>query len=96
MNDAINPAHYKSTKIEPIEVIEDWGLGFCLGNAIKYIARAGKKLEQGMTPIDKEIEDLEKAAWYLNRHIETVKGCRDNVDMLSIETNNNGDEYVNG
>lgn len=39
----IDPPHYKATSIEPIEVIEAWGLGFNLGNAIKYIARANHK-----------------------------------------------------
>lgn len=45
-----------------IDVIEDWLLGFHLGNAVKYIARAGKKGDR--------LEDLKKAAWYLNREIE--------------------------
>ena len=46
-----------------IDAIEAWGLGFCLGNAIKYIARAGKK-----DPA-KTLEDLRKARWYLEREI---------------------------
>lgn len=65
--DAVNkPAHYNAGKIEVIEAIEDWGLDkdFCLGNAIKYIARAGKK-----DPA-KTIEDLNKAIWYINRKIK--------------------------
>lgn len=66
MNDAVNhPAHYTDGKIEVIDFIEDKGLGFCLGNAVKYISRAGKK-----DPA-KTIEDLKKAAWYLNREIQT-------------------------
>ena len=66
--DVINhPKHYNSGNIEPIKVIEDWNLGFHLGNVIKYIARAGKK------DPTKEIEDLEKARFYLNRHINTLK-----------------------
>ena len=69
MSDTINrPAHYaEGRKYEPIAVIEDWNLGFCLGNAIKYISRAGRK-----DPA-KEIEDLEKAAFYLARRIATLK-----------------------
>lgn len=66
--DPVNhPAHYggASNPYEAIKVIEAWGLGFCLGNTIKYIARAGKK--DSMT----DIQDLRKAAWYLNREIET-------------------------
>ncbi len=69
--DAVNhPPHYAQHKHEPIAVIEDWGLDFCLGNAVKYIARAGKK-----DPA-KEIEDLEKAAWYLARRIASLKAER--------------------
>ena len=57
-----HPAHYNTGKIEVITVIEDWDLDFSLGNAIKYIGRAGHK-----NP-DKIIEDLEKAIWYIERH----------------------------
>ena len=68
MSDAVNhPSHYNQGKIEVIEFIEDKNLGFHLGNAIKYISRAGKK-----DPA-KTIEDLEKAIWYVKRHIETLK-----------------------
>lgn len=64
MNDSVNhPSHYTDGKIEVIDFIEDKGLNFHRGNAVKYIARAGKK-----DPA-KEIEDLQKAAWYLNREI---------------------------
>lgn len=65
--DAINrPAHYcKDRKIQPIQVIEDWKLGFNLGSALKYISRAGRK--------DDRIQDLEKAVFYLNREIEIYK-----------------------
>ena len=67
-NDVVNhPSHYTDGNIEVIEYIEDKQLGFCLGNAIKYISRAGKKNK------DKEIEDLEKAVWYINRRIKELK-----------------------
>lgn len=62
-----HPNHYNSGKIEVIDYIEDQNLGFCLGNAIKYISRAGKK------DPNKEIEDLEKAIWYVERRIKEVK-----------------------
>ncbi len=66
--DYINPNHYKTEKgIESIDVIEAFELDFCLGNAVKYILRAGKKPDQ---PIER---DLEKAIWYLNRRIEQSK-----------------------
>ena len=57
MSDNVNhPQHYNVGKIEAIDVIEDWNLSFHLGNAVKYIARAGHKDK------DKTIEDL-----YLNK-----------------------------
>lgn len=57
-----HPPHYKGKGLECIQVIEAFGLGFCLGNAVKYILRAGKKGER--------TEDLQKAIWYLKREIE--------------------------
>lgn len=67
MSDIVNhPAHYADTKIEVIDYIEDKNLGFHLGNAVKYISRAGKKDK------DKTVEDLKKAIWYLNRYIENL------------------------
>ena len=68
--DAVNrPSHYTDSKIEVIDYIEDKNLGFCLGNAIKYISRAGKKKDNGRDIKAKEIEDLQKAIWYINRRI---------------------------
>lgn len=65
--DNINhPAHYTRGKYEPIDVIEDWNLGFHLGNTVKYIARAGHKDPSRL------IEDLKKARWYLDRHIASL------------------------
>lgn len=65
MSDAVDhPSHYNSGKIEVIDAIEDWNLGFHLGNVVKYIARSPHK----GTPI----EDLKKAKWYLDRYIENV------------------------
>lgn len=59
-----HPTHYGGdVAYEVIKVIEAWQLGFHLGNAVKYIARAGKK---GSTT---RKEDLEKAKWYINRYI---------------------------
>lgn len=70
-NPVTHPPHYNSGKIEVIEAIEDWGLNFCRGNTVKYVARAGKK-----DPA-KEIEDLEKASWYLRREIEFLTAQKD-------------------
>lgn len=62
-----HPKHYGGdTPYEAIKVIEAWGLDFCLGNAVKYISRAGKK------DPSKEIEDLKKANWYIQRRIEQL------------------------
>ena len=68
VNDAVNhPSHYTDGKIEVIEYIEDKKLGYHLGNAVKYISRAGKK-----DPA-KTVEDLKKAMWYINRQIELLE-----------------------
>ena len=68
VNDIVNrPAHYTDGKIEVIDFIEDKKLGFCLGNAVKYIARAGKK------DPTKEVEDLKKAEWYIKRRIKELE-----------------------
>jgi hypothetical protein len=70
MREAVNhPAHYGGgdNPYEAIKVIEAWDLDFCLGNTVKYISRAGKK-----DPA-KELEDLEKARWYLDRRISQIQ-----------------------
>lgn len=74
-HEAVNhPAHYaEGRKYEPIAVIEDWNLGFSLGNTVKYISRAGRKSSMGLEDTQKEIQDLEKAAWYLDRRIKELK-----------------------
>ena len=60
-----HPAHYQSCGLETIQVIDAFGLGFCLGNVVKYVLRSDLK--------GAPIEDLEKAAWYLNHEIEARK-----------------------
>lgn len=66
-NDRINhPQHYGGDTIyETIKVIEAWQLDFHLGNAVKYISRAGKKGDAK--------EDLGKAMWYLQRKLELLE-----------------------
>lgn len=62
-NDPVNsPAHYTSGPVEVIDIIEGFELGFHLGNVIKYVLRSPHK--------GREIEDLKKARWYLDRMIE--------------------------
>lgn len=67
--EAVNhPNHYlANTGHEVIDVIQAWNMNFNKGNAIKYIARSGKK-----DPA-KTIEDLEKAIFYLNYEINSLK-----------------------
>jgi 5S rRNA maturation endonuclease (ribonuclease M5) len=69
MSNVNHPEHYggETNPYEAIKVIEAWNLGFCLGNVVKYISRAGKK------DPDKHIQDLEKALWYLQREIDIQK-----------------------
>lgn len=62
-----HPDHYlMDSGHEVIDVIEAWNLDFNLGNAIKYIARSGKKDPK------KNIEDLEKSIWYIKRQISNI------------------------
>jgi hypothetical protein len=78
-----HPAHYggADNPYEAIKVIEAWGLGFSLGNAVKYISRAGHKpLEPGLPEIVEgsdlkaaALQDLRKARWYLDREISNLE-----------------------
>ena len=74
MANKINPEHYKSeSKLEAIEVIEAFDLNFHRGNIVKYILRAGRKTEKGYENKEKQLEDLKKSKWYLERLIKTVE-----------------------
>ena len=69
--DNINhPSHYTShpSGIECIDIAEHHD--FCIGNAIKYLWRAGLKSEDGISKKEKQIEDLKKAIWYIKREIK--------------------------
>ena len=72
-DDVQAPKHYTDTKIEVIDYIEDKNLGFCLGNAIKYISRAGRKNSAAMNEKEKAIQDLQKAIWYIERRIRELQ-----------------------
>lgn len=67
MSQVDHPQHYggADNPYEAIKVIEAWGLGFNLGNTVKYISRAGKK--------DDLLQDLKKARWYLDREIANME-----------------------
>lgn len=68
MGDNVNsPSHYNVGNIEVIDAIDSWQLGFAEGNAVKYIARAKHK--------GKELEDLQKARWYLDHAIQKLEGA---------------------
>lgn len=61
-----HPSHYvEGRKFEPKDVIRDWGLNFNLGNAVKYIARAGRKADL--------VEDLKKAQQYIQFEIDAIE-----------------------
>lgn len=65
-HDPVNhPSHYTYGSIETIDYIEDKGLNFNLGNAVKYVSRAGHKIDA--------VEDLQKAVWYINREIQRLQ-----------------------
>ena len=74
MSEKVNhPDHHKAptdpdTIYEAIKVIEAWGLGFALGNCVKYLSRAGKKGDR--------LEDLRKARWYLDREIAKLEATK--------------------
>lgn len=71
MNDVVNhPAHYTDGGIETIDFIEAKNLPYHLGNAVKYISRAGKKDK------NKTIEDLQKAIWYLERYVKIMEDTK--------------------
>lgn len=68
--DTVNhPEHYTTGGVETIDFIEAKGLGFNLGNVVKYVSRCGHKKSKGMTADAKALQDLKKAKWYLEREI---------------------------
>lgn len=74
INDAVNhPTHYTShpSGIECIEITRHYY--FSIGNAIKYLWRAGLKKDVSLKDVEKEIEDLKKAIWYINDRIKQLK-----------------------
>jgi len=63
----VEPRHYKRGKYECVEIIEDLSLGYHLGNAMKYLWRAGHKGEY--------VEDLRKSVWYIQRAIDLAESA---------------------
>lgn len=87
-HDPVNsPSHYaEGREFETIDVIEDWGLGYHLGNAVKYISRAGRK--------DDILQDLRKAQWYLNREIENLELEKAELDGTLYELEEDKDDKI--
>ena len=80
MNDPVNhPSHYTQGKIECIDFITDKKLNFCRGNAIKYIIRAGIK------DPSKEIEDLEKAIFYIKHEIKELEKAKQDAEQEKLK-----------
>jgi len=71
-----HPEHYHTGTYETINVIDAWGLDFSLGNAVKYVSRAGKKGDA--------IEDLRKAIWYIEHEITLLESEHDRGLSLSL------------
>lgn len=79
-----HPSHYNFGKYEVIDIIKDSMdnrefMGFCRGNAIKYLLRAGKKTESNYTPHAKRIEDLNKCIWYIQKEIKEIEQIKDDI-----------------
>ena len=68
MSNAINPEHYNRLDPQPKDIIRAWGLNFNLGNAVKYVARAGHK--------DDIVQDLKKAQEYIQFEIDAIEAER--------------------
>lgn len=72
--DPVNPSHYRncSNGAQVADICDrlDWNRG----SAVKYIARAGDKLEHGDTPVSAEIRDLNKAKWHVDRRLALIRG----------------------
>ena len=91
MDNVNHPSYYTDGKIEVIEFIEDKNFGYCLGNAIKYISRSGKKSKET------EIQDLQKAIWYINRRIQELSNQQKSINNETdkLENEEDGDEKLN-
>lgn len=74
-----HPPHYQIGGLECIDVIEALGLNFSLGCVLKYLWRAGRKPEVEL------LEDMRKAAWYLQREIERVEKAPARISGRGVE-----------
>lgn len=82
-----HPIHYQGKSIEVIEIIDEFELSFSLGNVIKYILRSKKKGNQ--------LQDLEKAKWYLEHEINKLKP-KPEIQIPYEQTDDSFDYELNG
>ena len=82
MSNVEHPQHYncQPSGIECIEIARH--MDFNLGNVLKYIWRHGQKKNDNEGVLEKAIEDLEKAAWYLNDEIRMLKESYEKTETL--------------
>ena len=86
-HDAVNsPSHYCShpSGIEAIQITEE--MNFCVGNAIKYLWRAGLKTEEGLDAKMKQIQDMQKAIWYIEREIKRITKNEQRISERILES----------
>jgi hypothetical protein len=84
MTDHINPDHYNTMVIEPIDYILENKLSFCAGAIVKYVSRAGKKIYPGKDRDQSEIADLEKVIKFAQMRINYLNGD----DIVTGEADN--------
>jgi hypothetical protein len=74
------PTHYRKQPIQPIEIIDAYGLDFKRGNALKYLLRAGSKLGE------EKSDDLQKAIWYLVCELHSIEMADEINEHLSAHS----------
>ena len=74
------PTHYRKQPIQPIEIIDVYGLDFKRGNALKYLLRAGSKLGE------EKSDDLQKAIWYLVCELHSIELADEINEHLSAHS----------
>lgn len=90
MKDQINPDHYKQGKVETIDYMEGVAtleefLGHCRLTALKYLSRAGRKLQhEDQHPAEAMLRDLKKAAWYVNKAAEVLEDRQDEWQQMEM------------
>ena len=73
------PTHYRTRNVQPIEIIDAYGLDFKRGNALKYLLRAGSK------PGEDKSDDLRKAIWYLVCEMHSIELADQITEILLVD-----------